>query len=557
MWKGESMSEQRLSLGSFQGCVDERLRAWQQQDVARRVWAKDPTLWSTEPLPELADRLGWLDLPAAMPAEADPLASFARDVRQAGFSQVVLLGMGGSSLAAEVFERTIGPAAGWPALSVLDSTHPAAVAAVRRTTDLLSTLFVVSSKSGTTSETMACLRYFWHELASRTRAPGDHFVAITDPGTPLERLALDRRFRRIFSGRPDVGGRYSALSVFGLVPAALMGIDLRELARRALAESHGCGAAVPADANPALALGAAMGELASGGRDKLTFLVPPSLTALPGWIEQLVAESTGKQGRGIIPIADELLREPHEYGDDRLFVSLQYKKARDPQLDRALSELRLAGRPVIEIVLDDEQSAAGEFFRWELATAAAAIVLGVHPFDQPDVQLAKDLARRAMEGREQDSRASAVPEAEVSAGEAGLKRAADAWLAGADPRAYVAIQAYLQPTATMSEGLVRLREVIAARTRIATTVGYGPRLLHSTGQLHKGGPSTGLFLQLSDEPAQDVAVPETSYTFGQLIRAQAVGDLGALKQRARRVLRVNLGRDAEDGVQRVVDALLG
>lgn len=551
------MSGQRLSLGPFQPPVEERLRAWQQQRIARRIWAKDSTLWSPQPMPELADRLGWLDLPVAMPPETKALAAFARDVRRAGFTRVVLLGMGGSSLAAEVFERTIGHAEGWPALSVLDSTHPAAVAAVARTTDLLRTLFVVSSKSGTTSETLSFLRYFWHQLARQSQAPGEHFVAITDPGTPLERLALDRRFRRIFNGPPDVGGRYSALSVFGLVPAALIGVNLQELVTRAQEGSRVCGADVPVDANPALALGAAMGELASRGRDKLTFLVPPSLEAFPGWIEQLVAESTGKQGRGIVPVADEPLREPHGYGDDRLFVSMQCGEERDPQLDRALSRLERAGHPVIEIVLEDELSLAGEFFRWELATAAAAIVLGVHPFDQPDVQLAKDLARRAMEGPGRDSSAPGAPEEGMSVNQPDLKRAADAWLAGAAPHDYVAIQAYLQPTAAATASLQRLREAIAARARVATTLGYGPRFLHSTGQLHKGGPSTGLFLQLCDEPAQDVAVPETSYTFGQLIRAQALGDLDALRQRGRRVLRVNLGRDVEQNVHRVVDALLG
>ncbi len=555
--KGENMNGQRLRLGKFAARVDARLREWTEQGLPRRLWNKDFTVWSPGLVPELVDRLGWLDLPnAATPAPAE-LAAFADDVRRDGITTVVLLGMGGSSLAPEVFQRVLGPAQGWPALHVLDTTHPAAVAAAERAFDLARTLFVVSSKSGTTSETISLFRFFWSRLQEAAPVPGRSFVAITDPGTPLETLARERRFRRLFSGPPDVGGRYSALSAFGLVPAALIGIDAGALLARARTMAAACGPQVAAGANPALQLGAALGELALAGRDKLTFLVPPAFEAFPAWVEQLVAESTGKHGRGIVPVTGEPWRPVDQYHDDRVFVVMVDAGVPAPHSDARLGALERAGHPVIEIGLEDRLSLGGEFFRWEMATAVAGAALGIQPFDQPDVQLAKDLARQAMQRQERGSAGPAAVDVERRAADPGLAGAVRAWLSGARRHEYLAVQAYLDPAALTDRALLQLRESLAAKTGLAATVGYGPRFLHSTGQLHKGGPNTGLFLQLVDEPAIDRAVPETSYSFGQLVRAQALGDLHALVQRDRRTLRVNLGSDAEAGIRAVVDALLG
>ncbi|MBE3135298.1 MAG: phosphoheptose isomerase, partial [Acidobacteria bacterium] len=489
------MNGQRLSLGEFQPRVNARLGIWQRQDFARRLWNRDFTVWSPRFLPELVDRLGWLDLPDAMAPMAGELTAFAGEVRRTGVTAVVLLGMGGSSLAPEVFQRTMGHAPGWPPLHVLDSTHPGAVRAIERAVDLPRTLFVVSSKSGTTGETLSFLRYFWQRLGETSPAPGSSFIAITDPRTPLEELARDRSFRRVFSGPPDVGGRYSALSVFGLVPAALIGIAIGDVIASARTMAAACGATVPVAANPALILGAAMGELALAGRDKLTFLVTAALEAFPAWIEQLVAESTGKNGLGIVPVAGEPPRQAREYRDDRVFVVMRQHGTPAPALDAFVPALERAGHPVIEITLEDRASLAEEFFRWELATAAAGAVLGIHPFNQPDVQVSKDLARQAMDRHDPDGGGASPAEGEMIVSYQDLNQAAGAWLAGIGPHDYVAIQAYLEPTATMTASLQCLREAVAARTRLATTVGYGPRFLHSTGQLHKGGPNTGRFLQ--------------------------------------------------------------
>jgi transaldolase/glucose-6-phosphate isomerase len=498
-------------------------------------------------VPELVDRLGWLSLPDTAAPQADEFAAFAGTVRADGIARVVLLGMGGSSLAPEVVQATFGRREGYPELIVLDSTHPDAVRGVERRLDLARTLFVVSSKSGGTSETLSFFRYFWSRYPAAEA--GRHFVAITDPGTSLEQLARERGFRRVFHAPADVGGRYSALTAFGLVPAALVGVDVSHLLEHARAMARASGPAVEGEDNPAIALGAALGELALAGRDKVTFLAGRSVAALPDWIEQLVAESTGKNGKGIVPVVGEPARAAADYEADRVFVSIGVEGEDDAALAEQVHRLAAMGHPVIGTTLGKRIDLGQEFFRWELATAAAGAVLDIQPFDQPDVQLAKDLARRAM----------------ASAGQAaaGVAPAIDAppvwreaivrWLSSARPHDYIGLHAYLAPGAEVVEALQRLRDRLGRRTRLATTLGLGPRYLHSTGQLHKGGPNTGLFLQLLDEPADDVPVPETSYTFGELIRAQAEGDALALEQRGRRVLRVNVGRDALKGLERLVE----
>jgi transaldolase/glucose-6-phosphate isomerase len=485
------------------------------------------------------------------------LRAFAGEIAAAGFRHVVLLGMGGSSLAPEVFQATFGNSAGYPELTVLDSTHPDAVGAVTSRIDLRRSVFLVSSKSGGTTETLSFFRHFWHALGAVSQSQGEHFVAITDPGTALVRLAGQRGFRRTVAAPVEVGGRYSALSVFGLVPAALIGCDLTGPASRAQRMAEACGPSVPVVEQPGLVLGAVLGEMALAGREKLTLITSPSLAALPSWIEQLIAESTGKNGRGIVPVCDEPIASPEAYGSDRVFVHLGLAADSSGGLDDQIAALENAGHPVVRIRLEDTDGVAAEFFRWEVATAAAGAVLGIHPFDQPDVQLAKDLARQAMAG----GSGGRVAGAAVSSGEVGttddhtLRGALRAWISEIGPSDYVAVQAYLAPAPATHEALQRLRARLRDRLRVATTLGYGPRFLHSTGQLHKGGPAAGVFLQLVDEPARDLPVPETDYTFGELIRAQALGDLGALRQRGRRVLRVGLGRDAVEGVDRIIAVL--
>jgi transaldolase/glucose-6-phosphate isomerase len=548
-----AVSNGELRLGRYERAVQGRLERWEAQGFGRRLWAKDHTVWSEKPVPELTDRLGWLKLPESMRTQAEDLARFGQEIRSDGFRDAVVLGMGGSSLAPEVFAHTFRSASGYPELSVLDSTHPEAVRALAGRLDPTRTLFVVSSKSGSTTEMMSFFYTFWQwagEALASTASAGRRFVAITDPGSGLEKLARERGFRAVFNAQEDVGGRYSALTPFGLVPAALIGADVRELLTRGRAMAEACTG--PAASNPGLQLGAALGELALAGRDKVTFLASRGVESFPDWIEQLIAESTGKIGRGIVPVVGERPVEPAAYGDDRFFVGLFLGE--DRPLEQRLAALEAAGHPVARFRLSEPADLGREMFRWEMATAAAGAVLGVNPFDQPDVQLAKELAKRAMQ--ERSSGAPAGPADEVRAADAaavgsGLQH----WLAGAGAGTYLGLHAYLAPTPETTEALHEIQARLRDRTRYATTLGYGPRFLHSTGQLHKGGPDTGRFLQIVDEPEHDLAVPETDYTYAELIRAQADGDRKALEQRGRRVMRLNLGADLRGGLARLREAL--
>ena len=551
-------SREQSNLGQYREAVEQRLKAWKENRFACRLWKKDPTLWAAKPVPEITDRLGWLKLPEAMHDQLDDLLALAERAKAEGVRHVVLLGMGGSSLAPEVFQKSFGSTGGHPELIVLDSTHPSAVRAVGDRIELAHTLFLISSKSGTTTETLSFYRYFWQRLIERKRKPGPHFIAITDHRTPLERLARERKFRRTFPAPADVGGRYSALSVFGLVPAALVGVDIHRVLDRAWRMVESCAFCVDGAENPGLALGAALGELALAGRDKVTFLTSPSLASFPAWIEQLIAESTGKNDKGILPVADEPARSADAYGSDRLFVSIGIGETEDPELRERVAALRAAGHPVIELTLADMGDLGGEFFRWQVAVAAAGAVLGILPFNQPDVQLAKELARQAMgEKSERDGDASEGTEPVSISESETFSLAVRAWLAGAKEGDYFSLQAYLAPTPETSEGLETVRRQLGERTGLATTSGYGPRFLHSTGQLHKGGPNTGLFLQIVDEPGENLSVPETDYTFGALIEAQAWGDFKALRQRGRRILRVNMGKDVAGGLKRLADVVHG
>lgn len=535
-------------LGVYSGAVRARLSAWDLSGFAERLWLKDPTLWFPEPQQEISDRLGWLDLPDRFERELPDLGSFGDEIAAEGFDHVVVLGMGGSSLAPEVYGSLFGGATGRPTLVVLDSTHPDAVSSLTASIDPAKTLFIVASKSGGTLETLSFFRHFWALVAETTDEPGRNFVAITDTGSSLQHLAAERGFRRTFIAPSDVGGRYSALSDFGLVPAAVIGADLVSMQNAASAMAGRLGPDVPSSANEGFLLGATMGELAVAGRDKVTFVTSDQYAAFPAWIEQLVAESTGKDQRGIIPIGGETVpAELAAYGDDRLLVLIQ---GVDRELDLLADRLETAGIPVVIITMSDATQIGAVMFLLEVAVAAAGAVIGIHPFNQPDVQLAKDLAKRAMAGSLDTRRV-----VEYDAAQSDLPDLVADWLDGIDAGDYVGIHAWLEPTTSHRDQLQKARLHVRDSMRVATTLDFGPRFLHSTGQLHKGGPNSGRFLEIVDHPASEMPVPETDYSFGDLITAQALGDNLALLSRDRRVLLVCLGDDGSSGLEEITAAL--
>lgn len=552
------MKDIELHLGRYEEAVEARLAHWEAAGFGRRLEERDPTLWSAEPVPELADRMGWLGLPYEAPSLFPELSRFARERASVGLRRAVVLGMGGSSLAPEVFSRSFGTAPGFLAVEVLDSTHPDAVAAAAERFDPATTLFLVSSKSGTTTETLSLFRFFWERAGRLDLSPegggaGSRFAAITDPGTSLEELARERGFAAVWNAPEEVGGRYSALTTFGLVPAALAGVDVERLVARAREMADACGPAVPAAGNPGLVLGAVLGELAFAGRDKLTFVTSDGIASFPDWLEQLIAESTGKHGRGIVPVVGEGLGAPADYGTDRVFAALLLPEA-PPEVEERLAALAAAGHPVITVRLHDALDLGREIFRWEVAVAAAGAVLGINPFDQPDVQLAKELAQKAMKARAAGEEAARQPA--VAVGDEELARALSRWLDGAAAGEYLGLQAFLPMTPGAVAALHEVQGKLRERTGLAVTSGFGPRFLHSTGQLHKGGPGSGRFLQIVDDPSHTLPVPETAYSFRELIRAQADGDRQALEQRGRRVLRVDLGGEgALAGLERLRAAL--
>jgi transaldolase/glucose-6-phosphate isomerase len=492
---------------------------WEADDLMVRLWNKDPTVWFDPPVVEIADRLGWLDLPMTAQRHLDDLDRLAESAISEGITHVVLCGMGGSSLAPEVYSHSLSQALGYPDLIVLDSTHPDAVLAVDERINLATTWFIISSKSGGTLETLSFFRYFWNRVEAVSESSGTHFIAVTDPGSSLESLAIDRGFRAVFLADPTVGGRYSALTAFGLVPAALIGADVRELLHAGHAASALCSPETPIGANPAFVIGASMAAAANDGRTKTHFVGTGSGARFGVWVEQLIAESTGKDGQGIVPI---------DGGPDR-------PEARDELVIAVGDEPRDAP---VEIEFGRPSDIAGAMFIMELATAIAGAILGIHPFNQPDVQRAKELARAAMAG---DLPATADP---TSIRSPELSDEIDRLLAS-QPASYIAVQAYVAPSSAIDAQLAALRETLASAHGTATTAGYGPRFLHSTGQLHKGGPSGGLFIQLVDTPHEHLPVPGTDYSFNDLIAAQASGDRAALLGVGRDLVSIDLGPDPE------------
>ena len=526
------------SLGEDQPAVEAAVADLVEGDAVRRIWDADHTLWKPDPT-EIANRLGWLTLPTDMRPRAGALQAFADEVRGMGVDDVVLLGMGGSSLGAEALRTVFGEAEGCPRLTVLDTTVPDWITAARAAIDVRRALFLVSSKSGGTLETLTGYRYF-RKLADDAlgAGAGNHFVAITDAGSGLERLALNDAFLRSFRNPETIGGRYSVLSFFGLVPAALTGIDVAALLDRAAHMQAACAPGVPADVHPGLQLGASIGALAKAGRDKLTFVTTPGLGSFGLWAEQLIAESLGKEGLGIVPIANEPLLAHEHYGADRVFAYLRLDEDDAQAQDDAVAALETAGHPVLRFRLRDRAGLAAEMYRWEFATAVAGAVLGVNPFDQPNVQGAKDKTAEVLDAYARDG---ALPAA-------GETCTLDELLAQATPGDYLCIMAYAHQTPAVDAALAALRERVMREHAIATTSGYGPRFLHSTGQLHKGGPATGLFLQITTDHPEDVAVPGHSYSFGTLADAQALGDLQALQAAGLRVARVRLSGDVAAGI---------
>ncbi len=555
--------------------VQATLQDWQDTGKVRRLWAMDATLWTGA---DEGQWLGWLGTTEDQLAHLNDLIQLAQEVKEQDLTHILLLGMGGSSLCPEVMKFTFGPIEGYPELLVLDSTDPAQVWAITQQIDLTRTLFIVSSKSGSTLEPNIFQQYFFDLVHQQmgAEAAGSRFIAITDPGSQLQEVANRHRFRHCFFGLRSIGGRYSALSNFGLVPAACMGIDVSHFLDAAEEMVHSCAASVPATDNPGVMLGIILGEAAKGGRDKLTLIASPGIADMGAWLEQLLAESTGKEGSGIIPVDQEPLGLPQMYGADRLFTYIRLASAPDPAQDKAVAALEAAGHPVIYIRVTDAYQLGQEFFRWEIATAVAGSVLGIHAFNQPDVEASKIATRQLTETYEETGQLS--PETPLLQ-EGGLQLFADSenaaillGIAGYDrslcgylrahlrrlrANDYFALLAYLQMNELHHQQLQELRKVICDRKQVATCLGFGPRCLHSTGQAYKGGPNTGVFLQITCADDIDVPIPGHRYSFGVVKAAQARGDFEVLAQRKRRILRVHLGPDVELGLKTLGIAIQG
>jgi transaldolase/glucose-6-phosphate isomerase len=566
---GPAIGAQTISVGAaLERPASEATAAWREGGLVRRLWQRDKRVWTGR---DEDKWLGWLDSVDAGLSHNDAYAAFAQEVKQEGFADAVLLGMGGSSLGPEVLGLTFGKTPGFPQLRILDSTDPAQVRAMEAAIDLEKSLFIVSSKSGSTTEPNVLMAYFHQVLSERVGKAnaGRHFVAVTDPGSSLEQTARQLGFRKTFFGDPTIGGRYSVLSPFGLVPAAVAGVDIKAFLTKAQAMVRSCGPDVPPDANPGVALGIAMGVAGKAGRDKVTLLASPAIADFGAWAEQLIAESTGKDGKGLIPVAGEALGTANVYGNDRFFIALRTKD--DPADTAALDALSAAGHPVARITLPSAEHIGQEFFRFEIATAVAGAIIGINPFDQPDVEASKIKTRALTEAFE---KSGALPAETPVATLGGIavytdatnaaslrKRGADgtleSWIGAHFSRLtnndYAALLAYVAREEAHVERLQALRMIVRDQRRVATCVGFGPRFLHSTGQAYKGGPNSGVFLQITAGSDPDLKIPDQKASFGVIEAAQARGDFDVLVERKRRVLRVHLG-DVETGLSELEQA---
>ncbi len=521
----------RANLGQYAPAIEAAIRKMQASDVVSRMWAKDHTVWSPDPT-EITDRLGWLHAPDRMRRELPELQRLAEDVRDEGYRHIVLAGMGGSIVGSVVLRELLGATEGYPELIVLDSTCPDWINGIVEEIDPTKTLFVISSKSGSTLETMCFYRYFRKLAEDSGVVPAhDSFVAITTPGTPLDLLAREEGFREVIYNPEDVGSRYSVLSALGLTPAVLSGMDVPRIVEGAGEMAEQCRPGISIDENAGAWLGAVMAVMAEQGRDKLTLATSPELETFGLWAEQMLAESTGKDGKAIVPVRGEPPLPPEKYGDDRFFVFLQLRDDYDSPLHETMRTVERSGHPWVRLIVDSVYDIGAEFYRWQFATAVAGAVMGIHPFDQPNVQLAKDMTDAVLE----DFRAAGS----LPARQPGV--AIEQLLAGAGPGNYVAVMAYAHKTPQMDEALSVLRRRITESYSLPVTVGYGPRILHSTGQMHKGGPDEGLFIQITCDSPRDLEIPGGDYSFGNLLEAQALADYRALRGIDRRVAHVHLG----------------
>jgi transaldolase / glucose-6-phosphate isomerase len=546
---------------------------WQASGKMKRLWQRDASLWTGS---DEASWLGWLDIVDDQIAQDDQLAAIAKEVRSTGFQSVLLLGMGGSSLCPEVLETTFGRTPSFPRLFVLDSTDPAQVKYFEHQIDFSKTLFIVSSKSGSTLEPNIFKQYFFERTKQIVGAQkaGSHFIAITDPGSKMQQVAKADHFRHIFFGRPSIGGRYSALSNFGMVPAAVTGIDTKKFLARAAEMVRACGADPAIEDNPGAHLGIILGTAAKAGRDKVTIITSPGISDLGAWLEQLIAESTGKIGKGIIPVDREELTAPEIYGNDRVFVYVRLESAPDAGQDAKLAALENAGHPVVRIAMADVYDLGAEFFRWEIATAVAGAIIGINAFNQPDVEASKIATRNLTTEYEKNGSLPAekpviedagiklftdeINAAELAKAAGGAKSLAGylkAHLARIKPGDYFAVLGYIQMNAEHETSLQAIRHAVRDKKHVATCLGFGPRFLHSTGQAYKGGPNSGVFLQITCDDTVELPVPGQKYTFGVVKAAQARGDFQVLADRGRRALRVHLGRDVNAGLAALLAAV--
>lgn len=553
--------------------VKETIEDWQISGKIRRLWARDASLWTRS---DERNWLGWLGITEDQLAHSQHLTKIAKEVKDAGFSHALLLGMGGSSLCPEVLKMTFGRIDGYPELFVLDSTDPSQIISIENKIDLANTLFIVSSKSGTTLEPNIFKQYFFDRVRRVVGAEkvGSRFIAITDPGSKLHQVAESEGFRHVFFGVPSIGGRYSALSDFGMVPAAIMGIDVIKLLDRADEMVISCSSCLPAEENPGVVLGITLGILAKKGRDKITIISSPGIRYFGAWLEQLIAESTGKDGKGLIPVDREQLGPPNVYGNDRVFIYMRLESVPDRSQDEVVEALKEAGQPVVRISVTEPYDLGQEFFRWEMATAVAGSIIGINPFNQPDVEESKVATRKLT--AEYEKTGSLPSEAPILE-EDGIKLFADnknadmivksvgrdrsltgyirAHLNRLSAGDYFALLAYIEMNDAHESQLQAIRHIVRDKKRVATCLGFGPRFLHSTGQAYKGGPNTGVFLQITSDDPLDLPVPGQKYTFGIVKAAQARGDFHVLSERNRRALRVHLGSDVQSGLSRIKQAL--
>ena len=565
------VARRSVSLGKYEADFHAALQRLEQERAVARLWNQDPTLWKsdTDHGAIIGNSLGWLGAAEAMQQHLPEINALVEEVRNAGFEFVVLLGMGGSSLCPEVMGLSFGKREGFPQLLVLDSTVPTAIRHLEQKIDLGKTLFLVASKSSLTTEPQMFHRYFRDRVKRvKGETAGENFIAITDPGSQLAKEAVHGHFRRIFLDLPGIGGRYSALSYFGVLPFALMGGDVKTLLNRAVHAAQSSAESVPVKENPGARLGAVLASLANAGRNQLTLVTPPPLAAIGLWIEHLIAESTGKEGKGIVPVVGEPLGPPEVYGDDRLFLYIHTPGRNNGEIESKLSALEAAGHPVVRHTLRDGLDLGEEFFLWEFATAIAGALLAIDPFDQPEVQESKSNTARLLA---ESAQTGALAQQKLVTAETPLRVFSDAencevlrrggpslketlvrHLARLNPGDYFAIVQFIEPLKNYESLLQEIRLAVRDEKKVATTTGYGPRFLHSTGQLHKGGPDSCVFLQLTAEDINDIEIPGEKFSFGVLTQAQALGDFESWSSHHRRAIRVDLGRDVEKGLRRLL-----